>query len=85
MIHRRLGTGVTAGIAQTVSGMAKTNPMEFVQQVRREVTKVTWPTRKETTISTVMVFIFVFLAAGFFFLVDQLLAVLVRLVLGIGG
>ena len=65
--------------------MAKTNPLEFVQQVRREVAKVTWPTRKETLVSTVMVFIFVFIAAAFFFLVDQLLAVLVRLVLGIGG
>ncbi len=65
--------------------MAKTNPMEFVQQVRREVAKVTWPTRKETMVSTVMVFVFVFIAATFFFLVDQLLAVLVRLVLGIGG
>ena len=65
--------------------MAKTNPMEFVQQVRREVSKVTWPTRKETMVSTVMVFVFVFVAAAFFFLVDQLLAVLVRLVLGIGG
>ena len=68
-----------------VSGMAKTNPMEFVQQVRREVAKVTWPTRKETMVSTVMVFVFVFVAATFFFLVDQLLAVVVRLVLGIGG
>lgn len=65
--------------------MAKTNPFEFVQQVRREVAKVTWPTRKETMVSTIMVFIFVFIAAAFFFLVDQLLAVLVRLVLGIGG
>ena len=65
--------------------MAKTNPMEFVQQVRREVAKVTWPTRKETMVSTAMVFIFVFIAAAFFFLVDQLLAVLVRFVLGIGG
>jgi preprotein translocase subunit SecE len=74
-----------AGIAKTVSGMAKTNPMEFVQQVRREVAKVTWPSRKETTVSTAMVFIFVFIAAAFFFLVDQVLAVLVRLVLGIGG
>jgi preprotein translocase subunit SecE len=53
--------------------------------VRREVAKVTWPTRKETMVSTVMVFVFVFVAATFFFLVDQLLAVLVRLVLGIGG
>ena len=59
--------------------------MEFVQQVRREVAKVTWPTRKETMVSTVMVFVFVFVAATFFFLVDQLLAVVVRLVLGIGG
>ena len=65
--------------------MAKTNPMEFVQQVRREVATVTWPTRKETMVSTVMVFVFVFVSATFFFLVDQLLAVLVRLVLGIGG
>jgi preprotein translocase subunit SecE len=47
--------------------MAKTNPMEFVQQVRREVAKVTWPTRKETIVSTVMVFIFVILTATFFF------------------
>ena len=68
-----------------VIGMAKTNPLEFEQQVRREVAKVTWPTRKETITSTVMVFIFVFIAAIFFFLVDQLLAVAVRFVLGIGG
>ena len=65
--------------------MAKTNPMEFVQQVRREVAKVTWPTRKETMVSTIMVFVFVFVAATFFFLVDQLLAKLIGLVLGIGG
>lgn len=65
--------------------MAKTNPVEFIEQVRRETSKVTWPTRKETTVSTVMVFIFVFLAALFFFLVDQVLAVAVRLVLGLGG
>jgi len=65
--------------------MAKTNPMEFVQQVRREVAKVTWPTRKETMVSTVMVFVFVFVAATFFFLVDQVLAKLIGLVLGIGG
>jgi preprotein translocase subunit SecE len=65
--------------------MAKTNPVEFVQQVRREVAKVTWPSRRETTVSTTMVFIFVTLAAIFFFLVDQALAVLVKFVLGIGG
>ena len=68
-----------------VCEMAKTNPLEFVQQVRREVAKVTWPTRKETIVSTVMVFIFVILTATFFFFVDQALAVLVKLVLGFGG
>ncbi|MGA0346722.1 MAG: preprotein translocase subunit SecE [Alphaproteobacteria bacterium] len=65
--------------------MSKTNPFQFLQEVKREVAKVTWPSRKETTISTVMVFVFVTIAALFFFLVDQALAVLVKLVLGIGG
>lgn len=65
--------------------MAKLTPGEFIQQVRRETSKVTWPTRKETMVSTVMVFGFVFMAAVFFFLVDQLLAMLVRTVMGIGG
>ncbi len=65
--------------------MAKTSPFEFIQQVRREVAKVTWPTRKETTITTIMVFIFVFLVAIFFFLVDQVLSSVVKLVLGLGG
>jgi preprotein translocase subunit SecE len=65
--------------------MAKTSPFEFIQQVRREVTKVTWPSRKETMITTVMVFIFVFLVAIFFFLVDQALSYVVKLVLGLGG
>ena len=65
--------------------MAKTSPIEFIQQVRREVSRVTWPSRKETTITTVMVFIFVFLAAIFFFLVDQVLSQGIKLILGIGG
>ena len=65
--------------------MSKTNPFQFLQAVKREVGKVTWPSRKETTISTVMVFVFVTIATLFFFLVDQALAVLVKLVLGIGG
>ena len=54
--------------------MAKTSPAQFVRQVRQEVSKVTWPTRKETAISTVMVFIMVFLLAIFFFLVDRLIS-----------
>ncbi len=65
--------------------MVKTSPFQFIQQVRQEISKVTWPTRKESTVTTVMVFIMVFMAAIFFFLVDQILAVAVKLILGLGG
>ncbi len=65
--------------------MAKTNPFEFIQQVRAEGAKVTWPTRKETVVTTVMVLIMVTLASVFFFLADQVLQLFVRFVLGIGG
>ena len=64
--------------------MAKTSPFEFAQQVRQEVAKVTWPNRKETLISTGMVFVMVFLAAVFFFVLDQILHHIVRLIMGIG-
>jgi preprotein translocase subunit SecE len=50
--------------------MAKTNPFEFFQQVRAETSKVTWPSRRETLITTVMVFIFTAAAAIFFLIVD---------------
>lgn len=65
--------------------MAKTNVAQFIREVRQEVSKVTWPTRRETTVSTIMVFIMVFLAALFFFLVDQVLSLGVEVLLGIGG
>ncbi len=65
--------------------MAKTSPQEFITQVRQETSKVTWPTRKETVVTTVMVFIMVAVMAIFFFFVDQLLAFGVRLILGFGG
>ncbi len=65
--------------------MANTNPAKFIQQVRQEAAKVTWPSRKETSISTVMVFVFVFIAALFFMLVDWLLQMGVRGILGFGG
>jgi preprotein translocase subunit SecE len=65
--------------------MAKTNPIEFVQQVRREAARVTWPSRKETVITTIMVFIFVFLAAIYFFVLDQILSWGVKAILGLGS
>ena len=65
--------------------MARTNPGEFVQQVRREVAKVTWPSRRETMVTTMMVFIFVAISSVFFLLVDQVLSYGVKLILGLGG
>jgi preprotein translocase subunit SecE len=65
--------------------MAKTNPFQFLQQVRSEAAKVTWPSRRETLITTAMVFVMASLAAIFFLLVDQVLAVGVGQILGVGG
>ena len=65
--------------------MAKTNPFEFMQQVRTEVSKVTWPSRRETAITTVMVFAFVVIAAVFFLTTDWVVSHVVLWVLGIGG
>lgn len=65
--------------------MARPNPITFLQQVRAETAKVAWPTRRETMISTIMVFVMVFLASVFFFAVDQLLGWGVRLLVGVGG
>jgi preprotein translocase subunit SecE len=65
--------------------MAKVNLSQFVREVRQEVSKVTWATRKETFVATGMVFIFVFMAAVFFFFVDRLMASGVRLLLGLGS
>ena len=53
--------------------MAKTSPVEFVQQVREEGRKISWPSRKEVMISTVMVMIMVAMASVFFFVVDSIL------------
>ena len=63
----------------------KVNPGQYIREVRREVSKVTWPTRKETTVTTGMVFLMVFLAAMFFFVVDQIFSTVVRVILGLGG
>ena len=65
--------------------MAKTSPAQFVKQVRQEAAKVTWPSRKETTVSTTMVFVMVVVAALFFLLVDQVFATAVKFLFGLGG
>ncbi len=65
--------------------MAKLSPVEFFHQVRQETAKVTWPSRKETTVTTGMVFLMVLACALFFMAVDALLSVGVRALIGFGG
>ncbi len=64
--------------------MEKSSPLEFLREVRREAEKVTWPTRRETVITTGLVLVMVILAALFFFFVDYGLSFVVELLLGIG-
>jgi preprotein translocase subunit SecE len=65
--------------------LAKTSPAQFIREVRQETAKVTWPSRKETGVTTVMVFIMVVVMAAFFAFVDVLLGSAVRFLLGLGG
>ncbi|HET9902328.1 MAG TPA: preprotein translocase subunit SecE [Xanthobacteraceae bacterium] len=65
--------------------MAKTSPFKFLQEVRAETEKVTWPTRRETLITTAMVFVMSALAALFFLVADQLIRIVVTFALGIGS
>lgn len=60
------------------------NPFVFLQQVRTETSRVTWPSRRETMVSTAMVMVFAVLAALFFFAADQLMAFTIDLILGLG-
>ena len=64
--------------------MAKVSPLQFFRQVKQEVKKVTWPSKKEVNQTLVMVIVIVAIAATFFFVVDQLLGWIVRLVFSLG-
>jgi len=59
------------------------NPFKFLQEVRAEASKVTWPTRRETMITTVMVFIMVAVSSVFFLAADQIIRLIVTFILGI--
>ena len=65
--------------------MARTNPAQFIQQVRAEASKVVWPTRRETMLTTVMVFIMATIAAIFFFIIDQIIGLGIDQILRIGS
>ena len=61
--------------------MATTNSLQFLQQVRAEVGKVVWPTRRELVTTTIMVFFMAVLTAAFFFLVDLIIRQGLQLIL----
>ena len=61
------------------------NPFVFLQQVRAETAKVTWPSRRETMISTVMVLAFSVLAMAFFFFADLIMGFAIEKILGLGA
>ena len=65
--------------------MAKISPFKFMQEVRAEAQKVTWPTRRETAITTAMVFVMVAVTSVFFLIADQVMRLVVTLLLGIGS
>tara|TARA_B100000965_G_C19168233_1_gene573379 strand:+ start:100 stop:297 length:198 start_codon:yes stop_codon:yes gene_type:complete len=64
--------------------MSKTTPAQFVRQVRQELKRITWATRKDTLFATITVLIMVIIASAFFFLVDLLLSNIVEFILSFG-
>ena len=64
--------------------MSKTSPAQFVRQVRQELKRITWATKKDTLFATITVLIMVVIASAFFFLVDLLLSNIVEFILSFG-
>lgn len=62
--------------------MAKAGPGEYIRQVRSEMKKVAWPSRQETTVSIIAVFVMVVVASAFLYFADQVIAFLIRLIMG---
>lgn len=65
--------------------MAKSSPAQFVREVRQEASKITWPTRKETIVSSIMVCVMATIAAIFFLAADSIIAQLVKFILNLGA
>lgn len=65
--------------------MPKTNPVQFAKQVKAETKKVTWPSRQETMVSMLAVFIMVLISSVFLYFADQIIAWAVRIIMGFGG
>lgn len=65
--------------------MAKVSPAQFVRQVRQEINRITWATRRDTLTATITVLVMSFIAAVFFLFVDWVLSGVVQMVLGFGS
>jgi preprotein translocase subunit SecE len=65
--------------------MARTSPFKFLQEVRTETSKVTWPSRRETLITTAMVFVMAAVMSIFFLIADQIIRLVVTFILGVGS
>jgi len=83
------GVGVNANVPKTDGAKSvaqkkprKTSVLEFARQVRVEIGRITWPTRRETTITTIMVFVMVLFCSVFFLIADQIIIWGVRAILG---
>lgn len=77
-------TARTAGASEAVTPKKRTSPAKFIQEVRQEGRKITWTSRKETWITTVMVLIMVLIACLFFYVVDGGLGFVVNYLINIG-
>ena len=77
--------GVECNLYRHQTPMAKTSPAQFVRQVRQEISRISWATRRETGTATITVFVMATIAAVFFLLVDMVLSNVVQLILGLGG
>ena len=65
--------------------MAKISPFKFLQEVRTEGDKVTWPTRRETLITTIMVFVMVAVSSVLFLVADQVIRIVITFILGVAA
>ena len=80
-----IALALCVSMAVETAHMAKVSPFKFLQEVRSEMSKVTWPSRRETAITTAMVFVMVAIASVFFLVADQIIRVAITFLLGLGG
>jgi preprotein translocase subunit SecE len=79
------GGGSDGGPGEAATKKKRVSPLAFIAQVRSETEKVTWPSRNEWFVTTIMVFIMVILASSFFFLIDIVIKQAITFLMGLGA